>query len=366
MTELNSRDRERLRNTLNVIDEQAPLAPDLDDLGTISVRPGQSSRPRGTWAVVAAFAVTLAILVPISLLDGDDGIDVRDVAPVPPADPLPSTTAVVPDEATDRLPLDGRPEDLGVDRIDFMTALFPTSPEEHRVTAAWRAVRFNVEQSWAEACMADMNVEADLGRMLAIDFRRNGQMPDFELDAELGITSMSEIEAGLAVDPSDMSEEWQETYSDCGSQIEARLSKEFDQVIGRAPSWWQIVQEVNASETMEPVTAQLLDCVAEGGGPVGDAVTDLYSTRTIEDAPDLTTGINRVNDLADLIHQCSGDYNQVRQELLIPERDRIAADYPDVLAEAKRYFDGVLRDAGLEPASSPGTMPGTESIGADG
>ncbi|MCI0544094.1 MAG: hypothetical protein L0Z49_06560 [Actinobacteria bacterium] len=234
--------------------------------------------------------------------------------------------------------------------IDFITAMFPTSPEEHRVTAAWTALRYNVELSWVADCMAGQGLLFDPERLTAAHWRRNGDMPDFELDAERGIWEPGGSQPGdpgprppSSASPAEV-EAWNLAYIDCSNQIERKLSEEFDQVIGRAPFWFGIVREVNASEEMAGPTSRLLECVADGGGPVVDRIWDLYGhmDAVVQQSDTKDEAQGSINSLAVLIADCAGDYDQVRQELLIPKRDEIVAGYRDVLAEAEKYFNEVI------------------------
>ncbi|MCI0425333.1 MAG: hypothetical protein L0Z47_05695 [Actinobacteria bacterium] len=254
------------------------------------------------------------------------------------------TTVVVLD------PIDGRPEDLGVASIDFITAMFPTSPVEHRVSAAWMALRYNVEQSRVAECMADQGLVLVPDRITAAYLRRNGDMPDFQLDAERGIWEPGGPQPGDPGPrpPSSASaaeaEAWNQAYFDCGNGISNEVSGRFDSVIGQVPFWFGIVDEVNNSSEMKHATDTLLSCVAEGGGPQVDRVVDiyLYLDTVVQGSETKDEALGALADMATLVAGCAGDYDAVRQALLIPKRDEIVAGYSDVLAEAELYFNEVM------------------------
>ncbi|MGA8040206.1 MAG: hypothetical protein WCA93_08890 [Acidimicrobiia bacterium] len=256
----------------------------------------------------------------------------------------PTTTVV-----SERIPLDGRPGDLGVESIDFLTAIYPTSPEEHRVSAAWEALRHNVEGLWVESCMVAQGISANMPRITADYVRRNGDMPDFELDARLGLFNDHVVEtpAPPAKATVEQAAAWQTTYDECSNRVEVKRSEQFDQVIGLAPSWWDIVREINASPEMKPVTDHMLSCIADNGGPDVQDVIHLYSTQVIRDATSKEDAAASWADLAELYASCAGDYNKIRQSLLIPKRQQIQADYQDVLARAREYFNEVVGAASV-------------------
>lgn len=354
MSELRPDDQARLRRAFRFVDEGAPLAPDLADLGVITAKP-QTTLHRSAWTAAAALAVTLAVLVPLLFLGGEQSNPVLPPIGAAPTTSEATTTTSQPRSSVDRLPLDGRAQDLGVTSIDFMTALFPTSPEEHRQTAAWTAIRHNVEQSWVEICMVEGGVSAEMPRILALDVRRNADMPDFELDAELGIIegTFDGYEGATAPAGSSAGEAtaWQDAYTQCSDVVETKRSERFDQVIGQAVgSWWDTVRRVNTSSEMAQVTDRMLSCAAAQGGPQVDAVRDLYSDSLTMNARDLETAAEEGLDLAGVIAECAGDYNQIRQSLLIPEREQIEIRYETALAEAETYFIEVLDAAGTEVA----------------
>ena len=84
------------------------------------------------------------------------------------------------------IPIDGQPEAIGVTSIDYVAAVLPTTPEEVRVAAAWEAIRYNVEASWTEECMNESGFPVDIPLVTASMLRRRAEMPDFQLDAQLG------------------------------------------------------------------------------------------------------------------------------------------------------------------------------------
>lgn len=337
-----------LRRTMKAIADAAPDAPPLrHPVG------GRGPRRRRQLAIaLAAFASVLMIgAVSLLLVGGPSAIpeigSSNDFEPETGRAPS-STTPTSAEES--RIPLDGRPEELGVESFDFVTAVFPTSPVEHRVSAAWQALRHNVEGSWLEACMEEQGLVIEMPRVTAGYFNRNRDMPDFELDAELGIVRSYDAYAAQPEPPSPPTgasdqerANWEAWYAGCSSQVEAKRSTQFDQVIGRIEAtWWDIVREVNASAEMEEVTTQLLTCVAEQGGPDVDNLWDLYSTRPTGGANSLEEAAQTWNELAVVIAACAGDYSQVRQNLLIPFRDQLVKENADVLSEAKPYFDEVI------------------------
>jgi hypothetical protein len=340
-----------LRKTMRAMADIAPDAPPLTAI------PAPTRRSRRHLLVAAGvFAAVLATGgVTSHFLAGG-------ITPTPPIGTpekfVTTTVASVPQATVsdsaggETIPLDGRPEDLGVKAIDFITALFPTTPKEHRENAAWDALRINVESSWVESCMAGSGFSIELPRVTALEVRRNADMPDFELDAEYGIfESRTDTTNYVAAPPGEASDperaRWQVEYAQCNLQVEAKRSTEFDQVIGQiTPFWWDSVREINASEDMTKVTTELLTCVSDGGGPEATTIRDLYSDRLTMGASSSEEARSSWQDRANLIASCAGNYSQVRQGLLIPIRDQIVTDYPDLLAEARSYFDEVVAAAG--------------------
>lgn len=252
------------------------------------------------------------------------------------------------------VPIDGQPEAIGVTSVEFVAAVFPTTPEEVRVTAAWDAIRYNVEASWTEQCMSEAGFVLDIPRVTASMTRRRSEMPDFQLDAQLGfdlfIDEASLIEPGPLAGASEAERvAWETTYQGCSLETERRRSEGFDQVLGRTPAWWDIVSDVNNSEEMAQATSQMLSCVAEGGGPVANSIEDLYGgidvlLRNAETAEEFDS---IAASMPDLIAGCAGTYDSTKQELLVPERHRLLRDYASELAEAEEYFDSVLARAGF-------------------
>ncbi len=350
MTELRTQDQARLRKALRFLDDEAPIPPGLPRLAPKTT--GSHPRPwlQRPWLVAgAAFILTMIVLTPLVFLSGDR----RGGTATPP--PLVTPTATIATTTTttavvsERIPLDGRPGDLGVESIDFITAIYPTSPEEHRVSAVWEALRHNVEGFWVESCMVAQGISVEMPRITADYVRRSGDMPDFELDARMGIFNdyIVETPAPPATATSEQTAAWQTTYDECSNAVEVKRSEQFDQVIGLAPSWWDIVREVNASPEMKPVTDHMLSCIADNGGPDVQDVIHLYSDQITMDATSKEDAAASWAVLAELYASCAGDYNRVRQSLLIPKRQQIHADYPNVLAQAREYFNEVVDAASV-------------------
>jgi hypothetical protein len=230
--------------------------------------------------------------------------------------------------------------------------MFPTSAEEFRQFVVWETVKTNVGLYQQEVCMTSEGQTVEMPRYLAVDLRRYAVMPDFELDAEYGILQ------GLAVDypttappPSLVGEErtaWWAAYSQCGAQWEVKVSTEFDQLVGRMlGEWFDHITEVTESEALSDVTEQMLTCVAEGGGPSVGSIADLYDDRISQEAASLGELRLSLDVLASLIYGCAGDYDQVRQEVLIPIRDRMVDKYSDTLAQVEPFFNEVMMASGI-------------------
>lgn len=264
-------------------------------------------------------------------------------------------TSTTSDEASEApIPLDGNPDVLGVVSIDFVTAMFPTSPEEHRVTAAWTAIYSNVVQSWVEDCMADRGFEYEAQRISAMDWRRYADLPDFELDAEMGIIEFAPEESVPGPRPSASDAEvqaWQASYEHCSLEAETRRSEGFDQLLGRIPPWQQMIEEVNASPEMSASTEKMLRCISDGGGPEVESIPDLYREmgRILREANEGRDEFgSAIADIPPLIASCAGDLDAVRQQILMSERDRIVSQYADALAEAESFFNDVVAQSGWD------------------
>lgn len=247
--------------------------------------------------------------------------------------------------------MDGTPKELGVSSIDFVTAMLPTSPVEYRVSAAWQATYYNVVNHWFELCMADEGFVVEVPRASAMDLRRNADLPDFQLDAQYGTFDAADLSWNGSPPQSASAAEaeaWQRVYDRCSLDVEKRKSEGFDQVIGRLPFWFDIVREVNDSPEMADATSQLLSCVAEGGGPEANSVRDLfaaYNSLILKTANSKDEAVDIGFEIGRLLNDCAGNYDQIRQDLLVPKRDEIVDGYGDVLAEAEAFFDEVLAEA---------------------
>lgn len=195
--------------------------------------------------------------------------------------------------------------------------------------------------------MAERGFFLETPRVLASELRRGAELPDFDMDAIVGLFEPAP-EDWVPKPPSSASsseaQAWEESFVACSNEVEKRASEQFDQVIGQVPFWFDIVREVNSSPEMQAASERLLECVAEGGGPKADSVSNLYlaidqeamQAATVEDLHELGF------DMAELIAGCAGDFNKVRQDLLIPLRDEILGGYSEALAEADRYFNEVV------------------------
>jgi hypothetical protein len=262
-----------------------------------------------------------------------------------------TTTVTTPAVTTpERLPLDGRPSDLGVDVVDFAGAVFPTSIQEIRMRAVWEAARSNVESGWVEACMEARGATIEIPRITAYDLRRQAAIPDFELDAEFGFYDPAPDEWSPAPPAGSTAEEaaaWNLAYSECSPEAEAKRSEQFDQVIGQAPSWFVIVDEVTASPEMHTVTEQMLLCIGDAGGPDVDTVRELYSDQISQEADSLAAAGQASIELAQLIEHCAGAYDATRESLLLPKREAFMVEHADVFAEAERYFNELMAEAGI-------------------
>jgi hypothetical protein len=246
--------------------------------------------------------------------------------------------------------LDGRPSDLGVDGIDFAGAVLPTSIQEIRMLSVWEAARSNVESGWVEACMKARGATILIPRITAYDLRRQAAIPDFELDAEFGFYDPAPDEWSPAPPAGSTAEDaaaWNLAYSECSLEVEAKRSERFDQVIGQAPSWFAIVDQVTTSPEMHVVTEQMLQCIGDAGGPDVDTVGELYSDRIAKEADSLAAAGQASIELAQLIEQCAGDYDATRENLLLPKRDAFMEEHAPVLATAELYFDEVMTEAGI-------------------
>lgn len=357
MTEFDTKAEAELRRTLRFVDDLAPLSPSLNDLQHRPKSEPESKSPqRSRWIAVAAFALTILAGIPALFLMGDGDQQNVGGAPAPIAPRTtesPSTTTTVP-PALQRLPLDGRPQDLGVDVVDFTTVIFPTSPEELRQATVWNTVKTNVGLYREEVCMTAKGHQVEMPRYLAVDFRRHAEMPDFELDAQYGVITGDSAEYTTPSPPPGADQDevasWQSAFSECTDQWEQRVSTEFDQIVGpiiSASAWWTHVQEVTDGEAMRAVTHQMLTCIADGGGPAVDNVEDLYSDQILQDSPSLREAEQTWETLADLILECSDGYNSLRQELLVPIRDQMRLEHAEALAQAEGFFDEVMVASGM-------------------
>jgi len=246
--------------------------------------------------------------------------------------------------------LNGNPELLGVTNIDFVTAMFPTSPEEHRISAAWEALKYNVRGKMVEDCMAEAGFDYRRTRYSSMFFQRNGDMQDFELDARIGMLANS---IGIDSDeepPASSSQAekdaWSAALARCDSRVSESQHESFDYVIGSVALWWDIVRDVNNSAEMATATESMLMCIADAGGPRVETLQDVYlvTDRMVMDGIAAGRDPNSVTvEVAQTIADCAGDYNETRQALLVPIRDRIVEEYAEELAEAEEYFNEMLR-----------------------
>jgi hypothetical protein len=137
-------------------------------------------------------------------------------------------------------------------------------------------------------------------------------------------------------------------YTECSNEIDVKRSEQFDQVIGLALGlWFETVTEVTASPEMRVVTNQMLRCIAEAGGPDVKTVMDLYSDRIAPEADSLVSANQANIERAQLIEVCAGEYDATRESLLLPRREKLMAENPDVLATAESYFNEVMVVAGI-------------------
>jgi hypothetical protein len=96
---------------------------------------------------------------------------------------------------------------------------------------------------------------------------------------------------------------------------------------------------------MAEETSRFLKCVADAGGPEADSIIGIYEALS---GPMLrASSVEELLEVsmraAQIIADCAGDYNETRQALLIPIRDRIVEEYAEELAEAEKYFNEMLR-----------------------
>lgn len=350
MNDLRPEDQARLRRALRSMDDEAPLAPGIADLGVPSVSTVRAHRANTWRAAITVFAGTVLVIAPVALLLTTGSGSPPLGAPTPTTQATTTTTTNV-DVTSTRLPLDGRPSDLGVDSVNFVGAVFPASIQEIRMLAVWEAVRSNVESAWVEQCMGEHGFAVEIPRTLAIQLRRQAAIPDFDLDAEFGFFDEAPDD-WTALPPSDSTPDvaaaWDSAYFECSVEVEAKRSEQFDQVIGQAQSsWYDIVSDVTASPDMMVATEEMLRCIAEAGGPEVESVVELYSDQIGREADSFGAAVQGSIELAQLIQQCAGDYDSMREGLLVPKRQEILDEFADVLAEAKKYFDEVLAEVGM-------------------
>ena len=351
MSDLQPQNQARLRRVFRFIDDEAPLSPGLDELSAPSMTSSGQSRANSWWVAVSAFAVVLVLAIPAAFLINPGSASDPLGSPTPTTNETTTTTVTNPAVTTpERLPLDGRPSDLGVDHIDFTGAVLPASIQEIRMLAVWEAARSNVESGWVESCMEARGTTIEIPRITAYELRRQAAIPDFELDAEFGFFDPAPDEWS-PVPPADSTAEeaatWNRSYADCSLEAEAKRSEQFDQVIGQAPSWMAIVDEVTTSPEMHAVTEQMLQCIGDAAGPDVDTVSELYSDRLAKEADSLAAAGQASIELAQLIEQCAGNYDATRKSLLLPKREAYMDEHAEVLATAEFYFIEVMTEAGI-------------------
>lgn len=359
---LREQSRDELRRVLSEMEALAPVAPEVVETKPLDVRPHRRTPRTNPLLVTLVAAVSVFVLALPLMFRSSNPVDTDASAPLagpatttaetgvsgsttPTTDATGSTT-----EPTNRRSMDGSPEELGVTSIDFVTAILPTSPVEYRESAAWNAIYYNVTNHRFEQCMAVQEIAVEVPRASAMDLRRSAELPDFELDATYGTLDANDLTWNASPPASTSPTEaktWQETFDQCSLDVEKWKSEGFDQVIGRLPAWFDTIREVNGSAEMADTTTRLLSCVAAGGGPQADSLDDLYGVYNslLQSAETKDEAIQIGLEMSRLLNSCVGDYNQTRQDILVPKRDQIVDEYADVLAEAKPFFDSVLSEA---------------------
>lgn len=201
--------------------------------------------------------------------------------------------------------------------------------------------------------MEEGGFEYEPQRVIAADFRRYAYLPDFELDAELGIVEFAPEEFVPGPRPGASpaeAEAWHSSFQICTDEAERQRSEGFDQIMGKIPPWHETIKDINNSPEMADATARMLDCVADGGGPDVESIPAMYlaiDRILMESSADPEFG-SAVAELPPLIASCAGDLNEIRQQLLIPERDRVVALYAEPIAAAESFFNDVVAQSGWD------------------